>query len=76
MDYSSYRQIIKADLWDKWGSLELDQQLGRPMPPLQKPYPSGSTLIDLISPASFAIGEMPLIDAMRERHSVREYKPI
>jgi SagB-type dehydrogenase family enzyme len=75
MDYKSHRQMIKAHLWDNWGSLELDQKLGLPNPPLQKPYPPESTLIDLISPGDFTIGSMSLIETIRIRQSCRKYLP-
>lgn len=75
MDYTSLRQTIKGDLWDKWDSLELDQKLGVPMPPLQKPYPPGASLIELVPPAMIKVGSMPLIDAIRMRQSQRKYLP-
>ena len=75
MDYKSSRQTIKADLWDEWDSLELDQKLGFSVPPLQKPYSPGSTLIDLVSPVDFTVGTMPLLEAIRMRQSCRSYQP-
>jgi SagB-type dehydrogenase family enzyme len=75
MDYRSHRQIIKGDLWQEWDSLELDQRLGVPVPPLQKPYSPGSALIDLVSPKDITIGSMPLVDAIRRRQSCRKYRP-
>ncbi len=61
MDYTSLRHIIRGDLWDQWSTLELDQKLGLPVPALQKPYPAESALIELVAPASFTIGSMPLL---------------
>ncbi|NJD59364.1 MAG: nitroreductase [Anaerolineales bacterium] len=75
MDYRSQRQLIRGDLWDEWGSLELDQKLGLPMPPLEKSYPKDATLIDLVSPKDFTIGNMPLSEAIRLRQSSRKYLP-
>jgi SagB-type dehydrogenase family enzyme len=75
MDYSSLRQMIRGDLWQDWGSLELDQRMGLPLPLLQKPYPPHSSLIDLVSPDDIHIGTMPLIEAIRQRHSCRSYQP-
>jgi SagB-type dehydrogenase family enzyme len=75
MDYKSYRQTIKGDLWQEWGSLELDQKVGLPMPPLQKSCPPGSPLIDLVSPVDFTIGKAPLIEVIRTRQSCRSYQP-
>lgn len=73
MDYKSHRQMIQGDLWDEWDSLELDQKLGVPVPQLQKPYPPGSTLVDLVSPENINIGTMPLLEAIRRRQSCRKY---
>jgi SagB-type dehydrogenase family enzyme len=75
MDYRSQRQLIRGDLWDEWGSLELDQKLGLPMPPLEKPYPKDATLIDLVSPADFSIGDIPISEAIKLRQSYRKYLP-
>jgi SagB-type dehydrogenase family enzyme len=75
MDYRPQRQLIHGDLWDEWGTLELDQKLGLPMPPLEKPYPADTNLIELVSPANFSIGSMPLNEAIRLRQSVRRYIP-
>ncbi len=76
MDYKAQRQIIKGDLWDEWGSLELDQRLGLPLPALQKAFPAEAKLIDLVPPDKISIGRMPVIEAIRERQSVRSYKAI
>jgi SagB-type dehydrogenase family enzyme len=76
MDYRSQRQFIHGDLWDEWGSLELDQKLGLPLPPLQKPYPSGASLIDLVPPEKFSIGDMPVREAIHRRQSWRKYLPM
>jgi SagB-type dehydrogenase family enzyme len=74
MDYRSHRQMIKGDLWQEWDTLELDQRLGVPVPPLQKPYAPASRLIDLVSPQGITIGSMPIIDAIRMRQSRRSYR--
>jgi SagB-type dehydrogenase family enzyme len=75
MDYRSYRQMIRGDLWLQWGSLELDQRLGFPTPALEKPYPPDSTLIDLVPPEDMTVGSMPFIEAVRLRQSCRGYQP-
>jgi SagB-type dehydrogenase family enzyme len=75
MDYKSLRHMIKGDLWLEWGTLELDQKLGVPVPPLQKPYSTGSTIIDLVSPVDITIGTMPVLEAIRLRQSLRKYQP-
>ncbi len=76
MDYKSLRQQIKGDLWSEWGSLELDQRKGLPLPALQKPYPPGSNLIHLVSPVEITVGTMPLIEAIRLRQSCRSYQTV
>src|SRR5512135_2856136 len=73
MDYRSQRQLIRGDLWDEWGSLELDQKLGLPKPQLQKPYPLDATLIDLVSPSEFSSGSMSVREAIELRQSMRKY---
>lgn len=75
MDYRSQRQWIHGDLWEEWGSLELDQKLGLPLPALEKPFPNGSPLIDLVSPDEFTSGSMPVSQAIRLRQSCRKYLP-
>ncbi len=75
MDYRSQRQMIRADLWEEWDSLELDQKLGVDVPALQKPYPEGASLIGLAAPADFTMGTMPVIEAIRLRQSWRKYRP-
>jgi len=74
MDYKSQRKMIRGDLWGEWGSLELDQRLGVPVPPLEKPFSSESILIDLVPPADITIGTMPLLEAIRMRYSCRKYQ--
>ena len=76
MDNKSSRQMIKADLWEEWDSLELDQKKGVPLPLLEKPYSVGSTLIDLVAPDKMTIGSMPIFQAIQKRQSCRSYKPI
>ncbi len=75
MDYRSQRQMIRGDLWDQWGSLELDQKLGKPLPALQKPFPPGAPQIELVSPEKFNIGSMTVLEAIRSRQSCRSYLP-
>jgi SagB-type dehydrogenase family enzyme len=67
------RKFLKADLWRKWSQQETDQRKGIKPPANQKPYPQNSNLIDLVAPHNFTVGKMPLIDAIRQRRSRREY---
>lgn len=76
MDFSSHRQMIKGDLWQQWGKLELDQRLGVPVPALQKDYSPVAKIIDLVSPNAITLGTMPVFEAINARRSCRSYKPI
>jgi SagB-type dehydrogenase family enzyme len=67
------REFLKADLWDEWDSLQLDQRDGVPHPDIQKPHPADSKIIELIPPDQLAMGTMPVIEAIRKRQSHRSY---
>ena len=67
------RQFLRSDLWSEWDALETDQRKGLPTPPPEKPYPSDAALIDLVAPDDLAVGQMPLIEAIRRRRSHRQY---
>jgi len=69
----TYRKFLKSDLWEEWRKIETDQRKGVPAPPPQKPYPEDARLIALVSPEDFAVGKMPLIEAIERRRSRREY---
>lgn len=68
-----YREFLKGDLWDNFDELESGYKKKKPAPPLQKPYPHDSKLIDLIPPDKFTIGNVPLIELISKRKSEREY---
>lgn len=72
-NYIENREFLKADLWDEWEKLKLDQRDGIPQPPAQKPIPEGSVLIDLVPPSSFEYGEKAVIEVIRNRQSRRSY---
>jgi SagB-type dehydrogenase family enzyme len=67
------RRFLKADLWVKWEKSETDQRKGIKPPANQKPYPKDATLVELVSPDNFSLGQMPLVEAIRKRRSRREY---
>lgn len=67
------RKLLKSDRWKEWRELETDQKRGVPPPPPEKPYPLDAILIDLIAPEDLTVGQMPLIEAIRQRRSRREY---
>ncbi len=53
--------------------IETDQMKGLPVPPIQKPYPKDAELVDLVDPGQFSLGKMPLIEAIRNRRSRRNF---
>ena len=68
-----YREFLRANLWAEWQKLETDQRKQAPPPPPQKPYPEEAVLVDLVAPAYFTVGQMPLIEAIRRRRSRRRF---
>ncbi|GAG50824.1 unnamed protein product, partial [marine sediment metagenome] len=72
------REFLKSHRWEEWRKHETDQRKEVPAPPPQKSYPEGATLIDLIAPGDLAIGQMPMVEAIRRRRSRREFteKPL
>jgi len=67
------RKFLKSYAWKELRDYETDQKKGKPRPPVQKPYPDGSTLIDLIKIDDISLGENPLREVIGERKSHRFY---
>jgi SagB-type dehydrogenase family enzyme len=67
------RDLIKADIWEEMRGDPTDQQLGKPQPPLQQPYPADATLIDLPAPQRLDLAPVSLFSALRSRKSRRKY---
>ncbi len=67
------REFLRATDWGDFSKLESDQQLGKPVPPLQKPAPDGATVIDLLPPADFTLGTMPFMEVLAKRRSRRKF---
>lgn len=67
------RQFLKSDDWKAFEVLATDQHRGVPAPPLEKPAPPDVRQIDLVPPAGFAVGRMPLIEVINKRRSRRKY---
>jgi len=44
------------------------------MPNIQKPYPEGTLLIDLVSPNEFSLKKNSIIDVIGSRRTHRQYK--
>jgi SagB-type dehydrogenase family enzyme len=68
-----HREFLKSDRWDEWREGETDQRKGLTPLPAEKPYPEGALLIDLVAPENLALGEMPLVEAIRRRRSRRRF---
>jgi SagB-type dehydrogenase family enzyme len=67
------RKLLKAGPWGEWLKQDTDQRKEVPPPPLQKPYPADSKLIDLVAAKDLTVGKMPLIEAINRRKSHRRY---
>jgi SagB-type dehydrogenase family enzyme len=67
------RAFLKADSWEAWTKDETDQRAGVPVPPPQKPYPEAAQLIDLAAPEDLGLGQMPVVQAIKQRRSHRSY---
>jgi SagB-type dehydrogenase family enzyme len=72
-DISYYRDFLKSYLWEEWDVLERDQEKGVPQPAPQKPYPEDAELVELLSPQSLTVGNMPLKEVIGKRRSRRRY---
>ena len=74
-DVKAGRRFLKTEAWRKFGTPELqtDQGRGLPRAPAQKPYPEGSTLVDLCDPEKLTVGNMPVREAIGRRRSRRSY---
>ena len=67
------REFLKAYRWDRFADEQTGQRRNEPPPPVQKPYPDGAELIELVSPGDLQMGNVPLIDVIRTRKSHRAY---
>jgi SagB-type dehydrogenase family enzyme len=67
------RTFLKGHVGDWRG--ETDQSQGKPPPPVQRPIPEDATFIDLPSPGTITVGRIPLVQAIKQRRSLREYAP-
>jgi SagB-type dehydrogenase family enzyme len=72
-DMHTLRQILKSQEWETFDTLGTDQQRGVAPPPLEKPAPPEAPQFDLVAPAQFTSGRMPLVEAIGKRRSRRTY---
>lgn len=52
---------------------DTDEAKGVPAPPVQKPYPEGAALVDLVKPEDIALGDVSLAKLINRRRSRRDY---
>jgi SagB-type dehydrogenase family enzyme len=67
------RRFLKGSDWEKMTKGETDQRAGVPVPPPQKPYPEDALLIDLVAPEDLTVGQMSVMQAIKQRRSHRSY---
>jgi SagB-type dehydrogenase family enzyme len=67
------RKFLKSDAWKDLDKFETDQRKGKPRPPVEKPYPEGAELIDLIPIDDISLGGDSLKDLIGGRKSHRFY---
>ena len=75
MNMEAYHNLLKGDEWTRFDDFETDQQLDKPRPDVQKPYPEDAALIDLVSPEDFSVGQRPVLETLGDRESHRLFAP-
>ena len=70
---NNFWELLKPD-WTKFPKLETDQRDNVAPPPLQKEYPAGAELIDLVAPDLFSIGNLSFRKVIGLRKSRRKYQ--
>ena len=68
-----HRNYLKAGRWDEWANTESDQKKQIPPPSIQKAIPDSTKLVELIDPKDLMVGKVPLIEAIGQRKSRREF---
>lgn len=69
----AYRKYYRNQTLPGMREVETDQAKGLPRPPVQKPYPEGAVLLDLVPPDKIALGRMSVWEAICNRTSRRKY---
>ena len=72
-DITTGREFLKSSRWTEWRKTPTDQKKKVAFPPLQKAYPAGAKLIDLVAPKDFTVGKISLSDAISRRVSHRKF---
>ncbi len=74
MDSSKdFRRVMKSERWGEMRTLSTDQQRRLPAPPLEKPFPDATALVDLVPPDAFSVGNLSVREAIARRQSRRSY---
>lgn len=69
----AYRKYLRNQWSPGMDEAETDQMKGLTIPPIQKPFPKDAELVDLVNPERISLGNMPLIEAIRNRRSRRSF---
>ena len=69
----AYRKYLKNQELPGMAETETDQMKGLPLPSIQKPYSKDAELVDLVNPEQLSLGNMPLIEAIKNRRSRRNF---
>ncbi len=72
-DITTGREFLKSSRWTEWRKTPTEQKKKVAYPPLQKAYLADANLIDLVAPKDFAVGKIPLSDAISRRVSHRKF---
>lgn len=67
------RSFLKSDDWRTFGELGTDQQRGIPGPAVEKPAPPDAPQFELVPPAQFTVGKVPLAEVIAQRRSRRKF---
>ncbi len=76
--FESGRAFLKASNWEEGTGETTDQQRGLTQPSLELSPPEGARVFDLVSPAEFSVGDVPLDHVIGRRRSRRRFgdKPL
>ncbi len=72
LSFEQLRVFLKGHTATDWRD-DTDMKRGETPPPLQKPYPGGVDLVDLVDPDDIECGNVPVRKAIDGRRSRREY---
>lgn len=66
-------RYLRADGWANFSDMGTDQQKNLPPPPIEKPYNEGDVTFDLVPPEKIRLGTMSTAEAIKQRHSKRNF---